>query len=134
MLRDVFHNDHYRVEFDPDTRLIRITRSALPQSAALLENLVTELRTAVEPLRPAHVLIDMRLAPGNNDPAFEQVASAATRRLVSGFGQVAVLIQTAVGRLHFQRLNRGGYQLMHIFMDEAEALRFLNEQPLPTTR
>ena len=131
MMREVFHNDHYRVDFDAEARLIRMTRSAVPQSADLLDALVTELLQVVQPLRPARVLIDMRLAPGNNSPAFEQVAMRATGRLTAGFGEVAVLIQTAVGRLHFQRLGRGTRQPLHVFMDEAEALEFLRAQPLP---
>ena len=130
MMRDVFHNDHYDVEFDAEARLIKVTRSAVPQSATLLNPLVDEILNVVEPLRPARVLIDMRQAPGNNDPAFEAVAMRATRRLIAGFGEVAVLTQTAVGRLHFQRLNRGQKSPLHVFMDEAEATHFLSQQPL----
>ena len=126
----LFHNDHYHVEFTPETRVIRLTRSPVVQSVAMLDGLVNDLLKVLVPLRPARVLIDMRLAPGNNDPAFEQTALGATSRLIHGFGHVAVLVQTAVGRLHFQRLNRENPKPLHVFLDEAEALRFLMEQPL----
>jgi hypothetical protein len=130
MRRDIHRNDHYRVDFDDETRLIRMTRSAVPQSVAMLDAITSEMVQVLGPLRPARVLIDMRLAPGNNTPEFEQAAVVATRRLLNGFSAVAVLIQTAIGKLHFQRLNRGSQWQLQVFSDEAEALRFLVELPL----
>lgn len=131
MMREVFRNEHYRIEFDAEQRIIRLTRTTMPQSVQLLASLVSQLLGALQPLRPAHVLLDMRLAPGNNDPEFEQAALVALRRLLRGFGRVAVLVHSAVGRLHFQRMSRESGQDLHIFSEESEALRFLREQPLP---
>lgn len=131
MMREVFRNEHYRVEFGAEQRIIRLVRTAVPQTTQLMASLVSELLGALQPLRPAHILLDMRLAPGNNDPEFEQAALVALRRLLRGFGKVAVLVHSAVGRLHFQRMSRESGQDLHIFSDESEALRFLREQPLP---
>lgn len=131
MRREVFRNEHYLVEFSSEPRLIRLTRSAVPQSAHLLAPLVDEISDVVSSLRPANVLIDMRQAPGNNDPAFEKAALVALRQLVRGFGKVAILLQSAVGRLHFQRMSRELGESLHLFSDEDEALRFLRAPPLP---
>lgn len=130
MLSEVFRNDHYQVQFNSETRLIRVIRTAEPQSISGLLALASELLPILNPLRPAHVLLDMRRAPGNNDPAFEQGTNTAMRQILVGFSEVAVLVQTAIGRLHFQRIIRASGQPLRIFTDEAEALRFLSEQPL----
>ena len=130
MLREVSRNDYYRVEFDPEERLLRLTRSATPQAGSEIEPLVTKLTMIVNPLRPARLLIDMRLAPGNNDPKFEQAGIAALQRLHAEFSAVAVLIRSAVGRLHFQRMMRESGQHLHVFFEEAEALHYLREQSL----
>lgn len=131
MMREVLRNGHYRVDFSAEQRIIRMVRTTTPQTVQQLAPLVSELLGAVQPLRPAHILLDMRLAPGNNDPEFEQAALVALRRLLRGFGTVAVLVHSAVGRLHFQRMSRESGHDLHIFSDETEALRYLSEQPLP---
>lgn len=131
MMREVFRNEHYLVEYSSELRLIRMTRSAVPQSAQILMPLLDELFDAVRALRPARVLIDMRQAPGNNDPEFEKAALAGLRQLLRGFGKVAILLQSAVGRLHFQRMSREMGESLHLFSDEDEALRFLRALPLP---
>lgn len=131
MMREVFASEHYRVDFSSEPRLIRVTRTQVPQSAQLLAPLVDEIVGVVSSLRPAPVLIDMRLAPGNNDPEFERAATAALRRLLRGFSKVAILVHSAVGRLHFQRMSRESGEALHIFFEEEEALWFLRDPALP---
>lgn len=130
-MREVFANEHYRVEFSSEPRLIRVTRTQVPQSAQLLAPLVEEIIRVLGPLRPAPVLVDMRRAPGNNDPEFERAALVALRQLLRGFSRVAILVHSAVGRLHFQRMSRAGGEALHIFCEEEEALWFLRDQALP---
>ena len=125
MMREVFANEHYRVEFSSEPRLIRVTRSPVPQLAQHLAPLVEELLDAVSPLRPAPVLVDMRQVRGNNDPEFERAALVAMRRLLVGFSKVAILVHSAVGRLHFQRMGRQVGEALHIFCEEEAALWFL---------
>jgi hypothetical protein len=132
MSDEIYRDEHYCVDFIPRTRLMRFTRSALPQTAAMLDAFVNQIAKVVVPLHPTGLLLDMRQAPGNNDPVFEQAAMAATQKLLTALGiaKVAVLIQTAVGRLHFQRLSRERQQPLYAFSDEAEALQFLRDQAL----
>lgn len=50
------------------------------------------------------LLVDTRLAVGNNDPAFERNFAEHRQRMVIGFDRVALLVQTAVGKLQNERL------------------------------
>jgi hypothetical protein len=72
------------------------------------------------------LLIDLRGGPpGRNDPEFERASEQWRRSLSEDFERVAILVRTAVGKLHIQRLGREIGREPSIFMDEAEALKFL---------
>jgi hypothetical protein len=71
------------------------------------------------------LLVDMRRAPLNNDPAFERAAKRARAILVRGFPRVAVLVQTAVGALQVKRHVRSDGLSIPVLGDEAQALDFL---------
>lgn len=129
-MREVFRNDFFYVLHDSEARVVRIARTALPQPTATLLQTAAVLPPLLIPLLPARLLLDMRLAPGNNEPGFEQKAVEVVQQLTRRFKVVAILVQTAVGKLHFQRMSRTSGQPLHIFFDETEALRYLNEQPL----
>jgi hypothetical protein len=130
MLRELLSTPYYRIDHDDARRVVYVVRTALPQSIAILEDSVNEIIARAAPLRPAHVLIDIRDAPGNNDPHFEQQALVVMRRLRASFGELALLVKSAIGRLHIQRMSRESGQPLHVFTDEEEALRFLADQPL----
>lgn len=84
-----------------------LTRSAVPFKW------VNEIDQACMPIqlelnrlgrRGKHLLVDTRLAMGNNDATFEVAFAAHRQRMVQGFARVAILVQTPLGRLQNQRL------------------------------
>jgi hypothetical protein len=74
------------------------------------------------------LLVDMRRAPMNNDPAFEKAAESARRILLRGFPRVAVLVQTAVGALQVKRHVREDGREIGVFTSEQDARAFLAGQ------
>lgn len=129
-MREVFRNEYFYIQFDDAARVLWLTRTAVPQDIASLQRTAAGLPAVLLPLRPARMLLDMRQARGNNEPGFEQAALTIVQRLLQNFSVVAVLVQTAVGKLHFQRLTRSSGQALHIYFDEQEALDYLKSQPL----
>lgn len=129
-MREVFRNQYYSIEFDDASRVIRITRTAVPQDVESLNKTAVALPAVIQPMLPARLLLDVRQARGNNTPGFEQAALAVIQRLLENFTIIAVVVQTAVGKLHFQRLSRNHPQPFHVFFDEQEALAYLTSQPL----
>ena len=125
MMREVFRSEHYRVEFGAEQRIIRLVRTAVPQTTQLMASLVSELLGALQPLRPAHILLDMRLAPGNNDPEFEQVMAGLRPRIDAGFLRIGVLVRSAVGALQLRRwVSSDGVERI-VATDEDQLLRIL---------
>jgi hypothetical protein len=125
MLREIYSNREYRILFDAESRVISLIRSTVPQTAASLNSFIDELLGLLRPLQATQLLLDIRQAPGNNDQAFELEGILAMGRLLQEFSEIVVLVQTAIGRLHFQRIVREHGQNLRIFQDEQEALRYL---------
>ncbi len=87
-----------------------------------------EIARALRRLSPARLLIDLRdAAPaGRHDAAFEHGGREARKRLVRGFEPVAFLMRTSAGRLQVQRLLREDDIDGRAFLDESEALAWLD--------
>jgi hypothetical protein len=49
------------------------------------------------------ILVDVRLARARTDADFEHAMNAHRRRMFEGFARRAVLVKSAVGKLHVQR-------------------------------
>jgi hypothetical protein len=130
MPREVFSNGFCQVQYEDSLRVVRITRTALAGTIPVMQSSLQRILEAAVPLRPARALLDLRLAPGNNDAAFEKQSFEAFERLQAAFVAFAILVRSAVGRLQVQRMSRESGQPLHVFFDESEALRFLSEQPL----
>jgi len=76
--------------------------------------------------RPAYTLIvDLRDAPPRNDDAYEAIALRYNARLYGGFRRVAVLVQTAAGRLQVRRFLDVTRADAAVFIEEREARAFL---------
>jgi hypothetical protein len=126
-MRELLSNEQFRLTADDDD-IGRVTRTPAPppaqpsQMAALYESLRAELRRA----GVRRLLVDLRGGPpGRNDPEFEQASEKWRMSLAEDYERVAILVRTAAGRLHIQRLGREIGRAPSIFMDEAEALAFL---------
>jgi hypothetical protein len=71
------------------------------------------------------LLVDMRRAPLNSDPAFERAVKEQIQAMPP-FKKMAMLVQTAVGKAQVTRVNREvGLTTMRLFLDEAEAIAYL---------
>lgn len=124
-MTELLSNELFRITLDDG--IARVTRTPSPpppasQMAGFYELLITTLRRSAA----RRVLVDLRGGPaGNNDPEFERASEGWRRALATDFDRAAILVRTAVGKLHIQRLAREIGRAPSIFMDEAEALAFL---------
>lgn len=105
----------------------RVTRTSAPPPAVdEMAAFYDKLLAAVRRSGARRLLLDLRAGPpGRNDPEFERASEEWRRALASDFDRVAILVRTAVGKLHIQRLGREVGRAPAIFMDEAEAIAFL---------
>jgi hypothetical protein len=71
------------------------------------------------------LLNDQRLAPGRNDPEFEQALVRLRNRLYPLFRKRAVLVQSMVGKLQLTRLSKADGLTRLVSQDEAEIFRYL---------
>lgn len=109
-------------------RVVRVARTATPfETAEDLERAHQEVGRALDALPRSRlgVLVDLRQAPARNDPEFERLMPGHRRRIFEGFARRAVLVQSAVGKLHVQRHARtDGFPDLKVFTDEAAAFAF----------
>ena len=110
-----------------DDGVARVTRTPAPPPApAEMAAAYAELTVAMRRSGAKRVLVDLRGGPpGRNDPEFERASEDWRKSLAGNLDRVAILVRTAVGKLHIQRLGREVGRAPAIFMDEAEALAFL---------
>jgi hypothetical protein len=91
-------NPYCTVAQDSARGVLRFTRTELPY-ASLVD--IGEVHGHVGRVldragRERHtLLVDMRCAPLNNHPEFEQAAARGRRVMVRGFGRIAVLVRTS---------------------------------------
>lgn len=71
------------------------------------------------------VMIDTRPVVGRNDPQSEGMFAHHRDRMVQGFKRVALLVATPAGRLQTSRLLPKHLEHVKVFMDEKEALEFV---------
>ncbi len=122
-----YQSSFHQLSVQPAERLARLTRSAAPfASLGGMSEEMAAVNRALYLLRASCVglLIDVRLAPARNDPEFERAFEPFRARMHAGFARSAVLTQTAVGRMHAQRLV-GSCRHLGAFTSETDALSFL---------
>lgn len=125
-MRTVFQIDTYRVDHDLERGIVFLRRTQVPFSARNFDGALTAVTTALRKLRGLKLLVDIRLAPGNNDPAFEKRIHLFRAELSSLFPMIATLVSTAAGRLQIERMNRERKEKKHtVFLDEGEAIQYL---------
>ena len=76
------------------------------------------------------LLIDVRAAPGRNDPDFEKQFEPHRQRMQRGFRRVAVVVKTVHGKLQVQRYAREDGIPNAAFDDRAAAVKWLEESTL----
>lgn len=124
-MAELLSNDWFRLTVDDG--IARVTRTAAaPPGPAQMAALYGELTAAMRRSGCKRALIDLRGGPpGRNDPEFERASEDWRKSLAANLERIAILVRTAVGKLHIQRLGREVGRAPSIFMDEAEAIAFL---------
>ncbi|MGO8995574.1 MAG: hypothetical protein ACLQVI_19875 [Polyangiaceae bacterium] len=129
-MRELFRTKQSVVTVDEGARVLRRARTAEQfESAGQLEAEYDELVSAmdlVDRTRYAQ-LVDVRSAPPRNDPEFEKTVARHHADLYRGFLANAVLVHSAVGKLHVKRLLDASGANARVFSDEGEALAYLEE-------
>jgi hypothetical protein len=116
------------VRVDHGVLQLERTAAAYPSMEAMHHSNVG-LAGALREAGVRRVLLDLRKGPpGRNDEDFESQSSKWRIQLARECERVAILVRTVAGKLQAQRLSRsekrGG--VANVFMDEAEALAYLN--------
>lgn len=106
---------------------IRLTRTDTPWSS--LDEMLDVFHQIGMVLRRADfaklgLLVDSRKAAISHDPAFERTIQQSVQSLPS-FRRTAVLVQTVLGKLHTERQNRVAGVDGGVFLDETEAIAYL---------
>jgi hypothetical protein len=127
-VREIHLSPFFHVSVDDERRLIRRARTDRP--FASLDEAADAYETMLKAIdsldRSTHVvLVDMRLAPPRNDPGFEKLLERYYSRLYSGYPRIAAIAKTQVGRLQITRVAQTLGFNVRTFMDEAEALAYL---------
>lgn len=124
-MRELLKNDWFRLVAEDG--FVRLTRSNVtPPTSAAMAALYAELTVALRAAGARRLLLDLRAGPpGRNDPEWEHASEKWRTVLATDFERVAILVRTAVGKLHVQRLGREVGSLPAVFLNEAEALAFV---------
>ena len=119
-------SDHYRMDEKESERVVVLRRTAVPFVS--VEEITRASAQITSQLRAYHrrwgALVDLRQAPPRNDEAFEQATKALRAAMSAHFARVAVLIQTPVGALQVNRVQRDEGVSLFVTMSEQEALSF----------
>jgi len=121
---------HYVMTTGP--HWVRLERTPVPfasleEIVSLGDEVNSELRAAAGP--GVKMLLDFRHGPpGRNDPAFEAAVERSRAMLSSLFEHVGVLVGSAAGRLQVQRISRSHGRPTEVFVDDAEAKRWLESK------
>lgn len=117
---------YYVMEEDPDRRVVMLHRT--PVAFESLEQLEEENEHIIRQIRADHadygVVVDMRQAPVRNDPAFESSMRRLRAEVTQRFARLAVLLESAVGVLQVNRLDRDEGQKTFATRSEAAAIGF----------
>jgi hypothetical protein len=125
-------NEYYEVVVDAARRLVCVYRSSVPfASAEAVEQACGPVQELLDAMgRSAmRLFIDSREAPSRNDPEYERWFEHHRKRMVSGLGRAAILLRSAVGKLHAERMLRrdGTSESVRVFTDEEAAMAYLLE-------
>jgi len=129
----IYQSDYYRVEVLTISRVVKVTRLGRPFESQETLNAVCEpVQLALDSAgrRSHRLLIDTRLAIGNNNPDYEMWFEVHRRRMVLGFPRVALVVKSAIGKLHVDRLLSGAKleRTPRVFLEEGLAMRYIAEE------
>lgn len=129
--KPVWQNDHYTVLVDEQMDIVWNVRTSHPfASIEELEAVKAALCIFLDGLGRSRyaLLVDVRAAPGRNDPSWEAAMARIRPRWFRGFRRIGVLVQSVVGALQIQRYAKQDGIERLITCDEAALLRYLTEE------
>lgn len=129
-MRELLRTKQYLLTLDDTAHVLRRARTA-EQHASIAEleaeyEEIVRVMDRVDRTRYGQ-LVDVRFAPPRNDPQFEATVMRYHAALYRDFRATAVLVQSAVGKLHVKRLLETSGVNGRVFTDEEEALTYLAE-------
>jgi serine/threonine protein kinase len=135
----VIKNEYYEVVVDAPRRLVQVYRSSVPfASAEAVEQACGPIQELLDAMgrSATRLFIDSRQAPSRNDPEYERWFEYHRTRMVSGLLRAAIVLRSAVGKLHAERMLRrdGNYESVRVFTDEEAAMAYLLEDGTPGLR
>jgi hypothetical protein len=106
-------------------RLVRTTEAY--QSLDLISQSFQQLEKAILGVDVSRLgfLVDLRLGPMRNDPAFEATARPWQEKVMKAFARVAILVKTPAGKLQMSRIVRSLHATAQVFDDEKTAVAHL---------
>jgi hypothetical protein len=127
-----FEGTHIKVGVLERSSIVLLERSAAPTSDEDLAALFAPAEKAFARIARERygLLIDVRAAPGRNDPEFEQKFEPIRQKLQKGFRRVAILVRSTSGKLQAQRYGRADKLASGVFDDPAAAMKWLEEVSL----
>lgn len=131
-----YSTSYFEVTRSPNGSGWLCRRTAKPfESAAAVREEIVRLEALMRPHATSDdaLLIDLRAARGRNDGEMEAELAGLRRLFHRHFGFVGNLVNTAVGKLHLERLARQDGLDEQVFRDEARALAWLR-QPTRSAR
>jgi hypothetical protein len=136
-MKTLMDTKYFRIEHDAARKLVIMRRTAQGLSTKTLEDerareaAIRDLLSVLRTVRGQRFLLDVRAAPGNNDPAVEEVVQRLRIQLRELFTVSVTVVASATGMLQVNRMARARNEAMVIFRDEQEAIASLMERPLP---
>jgi hypothetical protein len=117
-------NEFIRLGRERGSSLLRYVRT--PVAYRLVTDVAPAHREVIRLLdtlgRERHVmLVDLREAPANNDPAFEQSMAGVRVELLRGLARVAILVRSAAGALQLSRHGREDSRDRRVFHGDPDA-------------
>lgn len=127
-MNQVAANEFVAVSIDHVRHIVRVMRSSERPSS--IEQITSAFGAAARAMHGVdrkryRLLVDLRAAPGRNDPEFENAMAARRNELMRGFSAIAILVQTAIGQLQVARISREDGFDVTVFTDEAAAIAWL---------
>ena len=124
-----FESEHHVVEETATRGVFRmVRRSTMYASLEDCEQEFVGLLRWLSPRRTYALLVDIRVARGRNDPAFEATLAAGRRALFLRFTELACLVATLPGKMQLERYAREDGVAMQVFLREDEAERWLADR------
>lgn len=130
MVDVVLESPWVRVELLEDRGVVLITRTERRATGDELVQQFQEVisQTRLDNKRQWGLVLDMRDAPGNNSPEFEEALAPLRKWVERNFSRRVTVVSTAVGDLQVRRLARNEEGDVHVAHDLDAAIRIASGQ------